>query len=390
MMPTNITPVCGITAKKSHFSWRRLYALCVKETLQILRDPASWLIAVLIPVLLLLIFSYGINLDTNRMHIGILQQQNNDAALSFSHTLDASPFIVTTVSHNRQQLIDLMQAGKIRGIVVIPMDFTARLASPSDNAPVQLITDGSEPNTALFVQSYLKGSWQIWRQQYAQDHGLTIAPLIEVDFRYWFNPAAISQNFIIPGAISIIMTVIGAILTSLVVAREWERGTMEALLSTEVTRTELLLCKLLPYYLLGMLAMLVCMLFSLFIVRVPVRGSLFIIFLVSSLFLFSTLGMGLLISTLTRNQFNASQVALNVAFLPAIMLSGFVFQINSMPLVIRLFTWLVPARYFVNALQTLFLSGNVLPVLLKTSLLLTGASITFIGLSWLTTKRRLD
>ncbi len=180
-----------------------------------------------------------------------------------------------------------------------------------------MITDGSEPNTANFVQGYVEGIWQIWQMQRAEDNGQTFEPLIDVQTRYWFNPAAISQHFIIPGAVTIIMTVIGAILTSLVVAREWERGTMEALLSTEITRTELLLCKLIPYYFLGMLAMLLCMLVSVFILGVPYRGSLLILFFISSLFLLSTLGMGLLISTITRNQFNAAQVALNAAF-PAV------------------------------------------------------------------------
>lgn len=371
-------------------NWRRLRALCLKETLQILRDPGSWLIAVVIPILLLLIFSYAVNLDINRLHVGILIQQESKAALNLSHTISASPYIKSTISNDRQQLIKLMQRGKIRGIIVIPVDFASQLHRFGDTAPLQLITDGSEPNTALFAQSYLTGAWQTWQQQYAQDQGIPANSLINIDFRYWFNTAAQSQYFIIPGAISIIMTVIGAILTSLVVAREWESGTMEALLSTEVTRTELLLCKLIPYYFLGMLAILLCMLFSLFIAKVPVRGSFLLIFIISSLFLLSTLGMGLLISTLTRNQFNASQVALNAAFLPAIMLSGFIFQIDSMPLIIQMITYLVPARYFVSALQTLFLAGNVLPVIIKTTLLLVAAAVIFIGLTWLNTKRRLD
>lgn len=166
--------------------------------------------------------------------------------------------------------------------------------------------------------------------QRAEDNGQTFEPLIDVQTRYWFNPAAISQHFIIPGAVTIIMTVIGAILTSLVVAREWERGTMEALLSTEITRTELLLCKLIPYYFLGMLAMLLCMLVSVFILGVPYRGSLLILFYLQPVLL-STLGMGLLISTITRNQFNAAQVALNAAFLPSIMLSGFIFRSTVCP-----------------------------------------------------------
>ncbi|VTN25589.1 ABC transporter [Klebsiella pneumoniae] len=298
----------------SILSWRRVRALCVKETRQIVRDPSSWLIAVVIPLLLLFIFGYGINLDSSRLRVGVLLEQQSEEALDFVHTMTGSPYIDATVSDNRRQLIEMMQAGRIRAMVVIPVDFDRQMARPGADAPLQLITDGSEPNTANFAQGYVEGIWQIWQQQRAEDRGETFEPLIDVQMRYWFNPAAISQHFIIPGAITIIMTVVGAILTSLVVAREWERGTMEALLSTEITRAELLLCKLIPYYFLGMLAMLLCMLVSVFILGVPYRGSLPILFVITSLFLLSTLGMGLLISTITRNQFNAAQVALNAAF----------------------------------------------------------------------------
>lgn len=242
----------------------------------------------MIPLLLLFIFGYGINLDSSKLRVGILLEQRSEAALDFTHTMTGSPYIDATISDNRQELIAKMQAGKIRGLVVIPVDFAEQMERANATAPIQVITDGSEPNTANFVQGYVEGIWQIWQMQRAEDNGQTFEPLIDVQTRYWFNPAAISQHFIIPGAVTIIMTVIGAILTSLVVAREWERGTMEALLSTEITRTELLLCKLIPYYFLGMLAMLLCMLVSVFILGVPYRGSLLILFFISSLFLLST------------------------------------------------------------------------------------------------------
>ena len=364
-------------------SWRRVRALCVKETRQIVRDPSSWLIAVVIPLLLLFIFGYGINLDSSKLRVGVLLEQQSEEALDFVHTMTGSPYIDATISDNRQELVQMMQAGRIRALVTLPVDFDQKMARPGDDAPIQLITDGSEPNTANFAQGYVEGIWQIWQQQRAEDRGETFEPLIDVQMRYWFNPAAISQHFIIPGAITIIMTVVGAILTSLVVAREWERGTMEALLSTEITRAELLLCKLIPYYFLGMLV-------AVFILGVPFRGSLVILFFITSLFLLSTLGMGLLISTITRNQFNAAQVALNAAFLPSIMLSGFIFQIDSMPAIIRAVTYVIPARYFVSTLQSLFLAGNIPVVLLVNVLFLIASAVMFIGLTWLKTKRRLD
>ncbi|MFZ1872626.1 MAG: ABC transporter permease [Chania sp.] len=374
----------------SGFSWRRLRALCLKETRQILRDPSSGLIAFVIPLMLLFIFGYGINLDSSKLRLGILLEQHSEEARDLANAFAGSPYIEPTISDNRQQLMQMMQAGSIRGLVVIPNDFAEHMARPSDRAPLQVITDGSEPNTANFVQGYTQGVWQIWQQQRAADQGQQLTPLIEIQMRYWFNPAAISRHFIIPGAITIIMTVIGAILTSLVIAREWERGTMEALLSTQVTRSELLLSKLVPYYFLGMIAMVLCMVVSVFVLGVPYRGSLLILFVISSLFLASTLGMGLLISTITRNQFNAAMVALNAAFLPSIMLSGFIFQIDSMPAVVRAVTYVIPARYFVSTLQTLFLAGNIGSVLLVNLLFLIASAVVFIGLTAWKTPRRLD
>ncbi|MEC5341042.1 ABC transporter permease [Brenneria populi] len=376
--------------ESTRFSWRRLRALCLKETRQILRDPSSGLIAFVIPMLLLFIFGYGINLDSSRLRVGILIEQQSEDALDLAAAFGASPFISPTVGDNRQQLIQMMQAGRIRGLIVIPVNFAEQMARASVSAPIQVITDGSEPNTANFVQAYAQGIWLIWQQQRAGDDGQTFSQLIEVQQRYWFNPAAISQHFIVPGAITIIMTVIGAILTSLVIAREWERGTMEALLSTQVTRAELLLAKLIPYYVLGMIAMVLCVAVARFVMQVPYRGSLLILFGISSLFLASTLGMGLLISTLTKNQFNAAMMALNIGFLPAVMLSGFIFEIDSMPAPVRAVSYLIPARYFVSTLQTLFLAGNIASVLFINLLFLIASAAVFIGITAWKTQRRLD
>lgn len=374
----------------SFCSWRRLRALCIKETKQIVRDPSSWLIALVIPLMLLFIFGYGINLDSSRLRIGLLLEQSSPQARELIYSFQDSPYIALTVSDNRHELMDKLQAGQLRGLVVIPVDFARRMQRSGDQAPLQLITDGSEPNTAQFVQNYVNGVWLIWQQHLAQDRGTDANSPIDVRQRYWFNPAVISQHFIIPGALTIIMTVIGAILTSLVMAREWERGTMEALLSTQITRTELLLSKLLPYYVLGMVALALCWIVAVLLMGVPYRGSLLILFAVSSLFLISTLGMGLLISTVTRNQFNAAMIALNAAFLPAVMLSGFIFQIDSMPAVVRAVTYIIPARYFVSTLQSLFLAGNVAPVLLVNVAFLVVSAILFIGLTAWKTRRRLD
>ncbi|HGN0867433.1 TPA: ABC transporter permease [Providencia alcalifaciens] len=374
----------------SGFSWRRLKALCWKESKQIVRDPSSSLIAIVIPLMLLFIFGYGINLDSSKLRVGILMDQQSQPARELVDTFTGSPFIDATISDNRNLLINKMQAGEIRGIVVIPVNFAEQLSRPDGHSAIQVITDGSEPNTANFVQAYTKGVWHTWLIQQGENQGYPTDPLIELNMRYWFNEAALSQHFIIPGAISIIMTVVGAILTSLVIAREWERGTMEALLSTQITRTELLLSKLLPYQILGSFVMVLCMLVTTFVLDIPYRGSLLILFVITSLYLATALGMGLLISTITRNQFNAAMVALNAAFLPAIMLSGFIFEIDSMPIFIQVVTYFIPARYFVSSLQTLFLAGDIYLVLFTDFLLLIASAILFIGLTALKTRRRLD
>ncbi|BEV70927.1 MULTISPECIES: ABC transporter permease [unclassified Paludibacterium] len=373
----------------SAFSWRRLAALCRKESFQIVRDPSSVLIAFILPVLLLFIFGFGVSLDASRMRIGIVSESPSAEAQAFADALYGSPFIEAVHGHSRVEMIEWLRAGRVRGVVVLAPDFARRLVA-GRTAPVELLTDGAEPNTAHFVASYVQGVWQVWQQQRAEARGQHAAPMIELVPRYWFNPSTVSRNYLVPGSIAVIMTIIGALLTSLVVAREWERGTMEALLSTPVSKTELLLSKILPYFLLGLLSMLICLAVTVWVLAVPFNGSLWVLLLVTSLFLGSALGLGLLISTLTRNQFNAAQAALNAAFLPATMLSGFAFEIASMPAPVRAVTYLIPARYFVSALQTLFQAGQVWPVLWRQMAFLLVSALFWLGLTAWKTARRLD
>jgi ABC-2 type transport system permease protein len=371
-------------------SIRRLRALCRKETWQILRDPSSNLIAFVLPVVMLLIFGYGINLDSTAVNIGLVLEDQSPEARRFADNLYGSPYLNVVTSQTRAEMEQALTAGRVRGFVVVPVDFAEKLKRPSDTAPLLVVADGSEPNTASFVQNYVSGAWSSWQQQRASERGETPAPSISIEPRFWFNPAAESRNYLIPGSITIIMTVIGALLTSLVVAREWERGTMEALLASPVTRTELLLSKLLPYYALGIVSLFLCVGVAVFIMQVPFRGSLLALWGIGSLFLASSLGLGLLLSTVLRNQFDAAQAALNAAFLPAMMLSGFLFEIRTMPAIIQGITYLIPARYFVTAMQTLFQAGNVAPILLNSGMFLVFAGSFFIGLTALKTRRRLE
>lgn len=370
--------------------FRRLFALCRKETYQILRDPSSNIIAFALPIVMLLIFGYGINLDSSGLRVGLVLEDTGPEARLFAASLYGSPYLSITASGNRSEMAQALTVGQVRGFVVVPQDFAEKLKRTADPAPILIVTDGAEPNTANFVENYVRGAWDGWLQQRATEHGEQAPTTITLEPRFWFNPTAESRNYLIPGSITVIMTVIGALLTSLVVAREWERGTMEALLASPMTRTEFLLSKLLPYYGLGIASLFICVLVSVFLLQVPFRGSMLVLWLVGSLFLGSALGLGLLLSSATRNQFNAAQAALNAAFLPALILSGFIYEIHSMPAAIRAVTYLVPARYFVTAMQTLFQAGNVWPVLLPSMAFLTIASIFFISFTALKTRRRLD
>jgi ABC-2 type transport system permease protein len=375
---------------KSSVSIRRLLALCRKETWQILRDPSSNVIAFVLPVVMLLIFGYGINLDSAAVDVGLVLEDKSPEARRFADNLYGSPYFVIHTAGTRAEIQQALTDGRVRGFVVVPVDFSEKLKRPTDTAPLQVVADGSEPNTASFVQNYVSGAWNGWMQQRGSERGEKPPARISIEPRYWFNPAAESRNYLVPGSISIIMTVVGALLTSLVVAREWERGTMEALLASPVTRAELLLSKVLPYYALGIVSLFLCVGVAVFVMQVPFRGSLLLLWIVGSLFLASSLGLGLLISTVSRNQFNAAQAALNAAFLPAVMLSGFLFEIRSMPAGIRAVTSLIPARYFVTAMQALFQAGNLWPILSSSAGCLFIAGTLFIGITALRTRRRLE
>ncbi len=365
-------------------------ALCRKEALQILRDPSSNLTAFVLPLIMLFIFGYGISLDSPGLKIGLLLEDTGPEARDFAASLMGTRYLRVQTMQNRAALFRALTEGNVRGFVVVPMDFSERLKRGLASAPLQVVTDGAEPNTANFVENYVRSAWDGWLQQRAARLRQGTPPGIGLEPRFWFNPSAESRNYLIPGSITIIMTVIGALLTSLVVAREWERGTMEALLASPVTRLELLLSKLIPYYVLGMISLLICVAAAVFLFGVPFRGSVLVLLMLGSLFLGSALGLGLLLSTATRNQFNAAQAALNAAFLPAVILSGFIYEIRSMPALIRSVTYLVPARYFVTAMQTLFQAGEVWSVFLHSMAFLTIASAVFIGFTALKTRRKLE
>jgi ABC-2 type transport system permease protein len=371
-------------------SVRRVRALMVKESLQILRDPSSILIAFVLPGLLLFIFGYGVSLDATEVPIGLVLEDSTPEIRSFAAAFTDSPYFDARLGVDRRAFDEALLAGELQGVVVVPSYFSSRFVGPAREAPIQLITDGAQPNTASFVEGYVRGTWQLWQTQQARAEGQSVRRVASLEPRYWFNPELNSHFFLVPGSVAIIMTLIGTLLTALVVAREWERGTMEALMATPVGITELLIGKLVPYYLLAMGSALSSVALATSLFGVPYRGSVCALMLVVTAFLAAALAMGLMISTLARNQFVAGQTAMLAAFLPAFLLSGFIFEISSMPLPIRLLTYVLPARYLVASLQTLFLAGDIWSVLLPAMGAMLVIAAVFFGITARFTAKRLD
>ena len=369
---------------------RRFRALIRKETIQVFRDPSSILIAFVLPFILLFLFGFGVSLDANKIRIGLVLEDTSPDLQSLAVAFTNSRFFDTRIVRDRREVVPDLIAGDIRGIVVVPQDFSSRLMQAGQVAPIQVIADGTQPNTANFVQNYAQGVWSNWQQQRRLEHGLGDAANVALEARYWFNEELESRNFLVPGSVAIVMTLIGTLLTALVIAREWERGTMEAMLATPVSTLELLGGKIAPYFALGMASMAGCTLLAIGLFGVPFRGSVVALTIVSAAFLCPALGLGYLISAVAKNQFVASQIALFAGFLPAMLLSGFIYEIASMPPVIQAITHVIPARYFVNSLQTLFLTGDIWPLLLPNIAIMLGIGAVLFGLAVRNTKKRLD
>src|SRR5262249_25664706 len=255
---------------------RRIKALVRKETLQTLRDPSSLIVAIVLPVLLLFLFGFGVSFDVTTVRIGLVIENPTPDTARFQQSLSNTRFFDVRVSEDRRAFLNDLTAARLEGVVVLSGDFSQRLAR-GDTAPVQIIPDGSDPNTASLVTAYVQGAWQSWLNQRLLSAGAPPAALIATEPRVWFNPELESRRFLVPGSIALILMMIGSLLTALVVSREWERGTIEALLATPVGIIEFIIGKLVPNFLLGMCAMGVCVLAALFVFDIPLRGSLWVL-----------------------------------------------------------------------------------------------------------------
>ncbi|HWP57005.1 MAG TPA: ABC transporter permease [Candidatus Acidoferrales bacterium] len=341
---------------------RRLFSLVRKESRQMVRDPSSIAMGIVLPVALILLFGYGLSLDVENVPVAVVLEDPSPEATELAASFQLSRYFDVRSLTSMALARELMLRREIDAIVRVRPDFARRLHF--GDAEVQVILHGTDGNRARIIQGYAQGAVGQWTARMAAQGTAAAAGPVSVQSRLWFNEANESRYFLVPGLIVIIMTLIGALLTAMVMAREWEHGTLEALFVTPVRAGEILLGKTIPYFGLGMIGLALCVLAAKFLFQVPLRGSLVVLGGVSVLYLLVALGVGLLISSVTRSQFVASQITVVVTFMPALMLSGFLFDLRSMPAAVRAITYVLPARYYVELLQTVFLAGNVWPVIL--------------------------
>ncbi|WP_427184601.1 ABC transporter permease [Bordetella bronchialis] len=384
-------PHAADSASRKGF-WRRVASLTRKEVRQLFRNRANMLIGLVLPIVLILIFGYGLSLDVKNARVLVVMEDTSPQAHDLVSSIALSPYLTCVPAASYRVAEDAMIAREADAVLRIPSDFSRGLAA--GNAAVQTLVLGSDPTRALTVAGYLQGAVALWTQKQA-DRGAAVAvagnggSVVVVD-RMWFNAANDSTWYLVPGLIVLIMTLIGTFLTALVMAREWERGTLEALFVTPVRPLEVLLAKIIPYFCVGLMGLGLCLLAALFLFRVPLQGSMAALLAGSMLYMVVSLGIGLLISAVTRNQFLASQLAILASFMPATMLSGFVFDLRNVPAVVNAVGHALPATYFMELVKTVFLAGDYWPLILKDCAILAGYAVALLLLVGRLTRKTLD
>lgn len=373
---------------------RRLLAIARKEFLHIRRDPRSLGMAIAIPMLLILLFGYALTLDVDNVPIAVWDQSVSPESRELISRFEGSRFFdIRLRAKGYPDIERAIEASQVMAAVVIPLDFSAHLTA-GHVAAVQFLIDGSDSNTATIALGYAESVARGYSRDIAFREARvggtgTLRDPLEVRPRVWFNADMESKNYIVPGLIAVIMMAIAALLTSLTVAKEWETGTMEQLISTPILARELVLGKLLPYFALGMLDVLLAVGMGEFLFHVPLRGSVALLFGMAAVFLAGALSMGIVISIVTKSQLLASQLAMVLTFLPSFLLSGFMYSIRNMPKAIQVVTYVLPARYFVTLLKGIYLKGAGLSILAAEAALLTAFSITMVLLATRKFKKKL-
>lgn len=343
-------------------SIRRIKAISYKEFIHLFRDIRSLMVIILVPVILLVLFGYALKLDVENVSIGVLDFSNSERSKEYIAAFDAtSAFNVNYHLSNYEEAEYLLDTNKIKMILVIKSDFDKEL-NTQYNTKVQAIVDGSDITTASSIMNYVTGITAEYNRSFIEyvlrNNQINVAfGTVIPEIRYWFNEDMRSVNYLFPGLVAIIMSVVAGFLTSLTISREWETGTMEQLIPTPVTEGEVITGKLMTYFLIGLIDVIIYILMGEFLFHVPLMGNSLLVFLFATIFLMCMLSFGIFVSIVMKSQLASSQVTTTTTMLPAFLLSGFVFDINNMPVVIQWITYLFPARYFVDILRGLYLKG---------------------------------
>ena len=375
-----------MTARAGHMqrsgSLTRMRALIRKESRQMMRDRSTLTLGIILPMILLLLFGFGLSLDVNLVPVAVVRDNSSPATRDLFTSLRLSPYFAPVMSNSMEEAKALLRDGTVNAIV--RRDLKDR-ADGSDS--VQIIVNGRDSNQARIMQRYLEGALARWagaRGVAAAVQADSADPLpgrAVAEPRIWYNHAMESRYFLIPGVTVLIMTLIGTLLTALVIAREWERGTYEAMAATPVMPGEILAGKTVPYFALGMVGLFLCLAAAAWVFAVPMRGSLFLIVGGSALYLVVALGIGLCVSAITRSQFLASQLALVFNFMPTLMMSGFVFDLKSAPWFVYYLAHIFPATWYVDLMQTLFLAGNIPQVVGRDMIVLAVFAVVLLALA---------
>ena len=375
-----------------HASLARAWALIRKESRQMLRDKSTLTLGIVLPILLLLLFGFGLSLDVKFVPVVVVRDNSSPSTRDVFSSLKRSAYFNPTVVNSWQEAEQMLRTGKTDAIV------RRKMKDSADGLEhIQIIVNGRDSNTARIMQRYLTGAISHW-ESVRQGTLSFISGNIRkeavgravAEVRIWYNSELESRHFLIPGVTVLIMTLIGTLLTALVVAREWERGTYEALVATPVERREIVAGKTVPYFALGMIGLSLCLAASAWVFNVPMRGSLLLIVVASAIYLLVALGVGLLVSALVKNQFLASQVVLILSFLPTLMLSGFIFDLKSAPVFVYYFAHIFPATWYVELMQTLFLAGNVPNLILQNIFVLSCFAVILLYLAGTKIKKSLE
>jgi ABC-2 type transport system permease protein len=369
--------------------------MAAKELIQIRRDSRSLMIVLVMPITLVLLFGYGVSLDLKHLPIYVYDQEGSQQSQDLAKRFQASEYFqVKRAVNSYPEVLRALDSGDAKMGLVIPWNFSQKLAS-GEPVRVQALIDASDDNTANVLISYAHAIVQDHSRNvqlnWARRHGQQLPPSpVVLQSRTWFNENLESRAFILPGVLALVMSVMGAFLTSLTIAREWETGTMEQLVSTPIQPLEIMIGKLIPYFMIGLLATAVCAAVVVFWFDVPLRGSLLALLISTALFLVAVLSLGFFISVVAKNQLAASQIALMAAFLPAFLLSGFLFSIDQMPTVIRLVTRIVPARHYTTIVKNIFLKGSPFSALYPELLALTIFALLLATIATRKFHKRLD